>query len=677
MAKPPPRALVLGTAGHIDHGKTSLVRALTGVDTDRLPEEKRRGITIELGFAAWELSPELRASIVDVPGHEGFVRTMVAGAGGIDIVILVVSAEDGVMPQTREHINVCRLLGIEHGVVALTKVDRLGGDAEAVELAAEDVRAALQGSVFEPAKIVPCSGLTGEGLPELVAELRRLAAKLPRRDAHGPPILPIDRVFTIKGHGTVVTGTLMSGLVDLGVDNHLRLVPAGLGRAERDVRSRGAQVRSAEQARVMAGNRLALNLANVEVAELHRGDVLTRGPFVVTATTVHAMLQHLPGKAPAWEHDTSVQLCAGTAHAPAHLDPLWHAPHPGQEAEPAGGEPTIPPGHEGLVRIRLEQPLPLWRGQRLVIRGFSSSTVAGAHDDQGLTLGGGVVIDPEPSSGRGQRARWIALGRALADADPGARVRALVHDAGLRGIDLATVERRSGVRDAGTLLRSLSEGKGAVLVPLPGERWVHSEAARPLVDRVITGVDRFHADNPMQPGIGRASAEALLGARVAPAVAAWAVDQAIARGALRPVDDQGTLARPGKGVPADGVLPEHMQRVLDEYQKAGLEAPNLKDVQAACGLGSKQILEIVGVLQRTGRLVKLTADISLPRTAHEALVKQVREHLAAHGTIDVQALKQLSGLSRKYAVPFLERLDELQITRRDGDRRVPGPRVRE
>jgi selenocysteine-specific elongation factor len=668
---------VLGTAGHIDHGKTTLVRALTGVDTDRLPEEKRRGITIELGFAAFELSPELRASIVDVPGHEGFVRTMVAGAGGIDIMILVVSAEDGVMPQTREHINVCRLLGIEHGVVALTKVDRLEGDAEAIELAAEDVRAALHGSVFEPAKIVPCSAVTGEGMPELVAELRRLAAKAPRRDAQGPPFLPIDRVFTIKGHGTVVTGTLLSGVVDLGADNHLRLVPAGPGRAEREIRSRGAQVRSAEQARVMAGNRLALNLANVEVAEVHRGDVLTRGPLVVVATTVHAMLQHLPGRDPAWEHDTSVQLCAGTAHAAARLDPLWHAPHPDHEKDAPGAEPTIPPGHEGLVRIRLEQPLPLWRGQRLVIRGFSSSTVAGAHDDQGLTLGGGVVIDPEPSGGRGQRARWIALGRALADSDPSARLRALVHDAGMVGIDTAAIERRTGLRDVGVLLRSLAEGKGAVLVPLPGERWVHAEAARPLVDRVIAGVDRFHAENPMQPGIGRASAEALLGTRVAPAVAAWAVDQAVARGALRSVDDQGTLARPGKGVPADGALPEHMQRVLDEYQKAGLEAPNLKDVQAACGLSSKQILEIVGVLQRTGRLVKLTADISLPRASHEALVEQVREHLAAHGEIDVQALKQLSGLSRKYAVPFLERLDELQITRRDGDRRVPGPRARQ
>ncbi|MCA9708257.1 MAG: selenocysteine-specific translation elongation factor [Myxococcales bacterium] len=674
MAKAP-RSLVLGTAGHIDHGKTTLVRALTGIDTDRLPEEKKRGITIELGFAAWEMAPDLRASIVDMPGHEGFVRTMVAGAGGIDLVILVVSAEDGVMPQTREHLNVCRLLGIEHGVVALTKVDRLEGDAEAVELAVEDVRAALQGSVFEAAPIVPCSGQTGEGLDALRSELLRLVARIPRRDSQGSIILPIDRVFTIKGHGTVVTGTLLSGVVDLAADNHLRLVPAGPGRAEREVRSRGAQVRSADEARVLAGSRLALNLAGIEVAELHRGDVLTRGPAVAATTVVHAMVQHLPGRDTPWTHDTSVQLCAGTAHAPARLDPLWHAPHPEGDPAAAEGEPTIPPGHEGLVRIRLEQPLPLWRDQRLVIRGFSSSTTAGAHDDQGLTLGGGIIVDPEPSPGRGQRARWIAVGRALADPDLATRVRVLVHDAGAHGIDRAAIERRAGLRDAGELLRTLTEGKGAVLVPLGGDRYVHAETTRPLVDRVIAGVDRFHAQNPMQPGIGRASAEGLLGARVAPAVAAWAVDQAIARGALRAVDDQGTLARPGKGVPTEGALPEHMQRVLDQYEQAGVTAPNLKDVQAACGLSSRQILEIVGVLQRTGRLVKLTADISLAKASHEALVDQVRAHLREHGTIDVQALKQLTGLTRKYAVPFLELLDQLGVTRREGDTRKPGPRL--
>lgn len=674
MAKAP-RSLVLGTAGHIDHGKTTLVRALTGVDTDRLPEERRRGITIELGFAAWEMAPDLRASIIDVPGHEGFVRTMVAGAGGIDLVVLVVSAEDGVMPQTREHLNVCQLLGIEHGVVALTKIDRLEGDEETIELAVEDVRGALADSVFAEAPIIPCSGQTGEGLDELRRVVVRTARGLPRRDSRGPVILPIDRAFTIKGHGTVVTGTLLSGVVDLGSDNRLRLEPTGAGRSAREVRSRGAQVRSSEEQRVLAGNRLALNLASIEVGEIHRGDVLTRGPMVEAGTVLHAMVAHLPGRDPPWAHGTGVQLCAGTAHAPARLDPLWRVPSSDETEPDAPGEVTIPPGHEGLVRIRLEQPLPLWRDQRLVLRAFSSSTTAGAHDDHGLTIGGGLVVDPSPSSGRGQRARWVTLGRALASSDPAARIRALVHDAGVIGIDGTTVERRAGLPDTATHLRSMSEGKRAELIALGGDRWVHAEAARPLVDRIIAGVDRFHADNQMQPGIGRASAEGLLGSRVDPAVAAWAVDQAISRGALRAVDDQGTLARPGKGVPVEGELPEHMQRVLDRYLEAGVTAPNVKDVQAACGLTNRQTLEIVGVLQRTGRLVKLTQDISLARDSHDALVDQVRQHLREHGRIDVQALKQMTGLSRKYAVPFLEHLDQLQITRRSGDERLPGARL--
>lgn len=674
MAKAP-RSLVLGTAGHIDHGKTTLVRALTGIETDRLPEERRRGITIELGFAAWEMAPDLRASIIDVPGHEGFVRTMVAGAGGIDLVILVVSAEDGVMPQTREHLNVCQILGIEHGVVALTKVDRLEGDEEAIELAVEDVRSALAESVFAEAPIIPCSGQTGEGLDELRSTLVRMASKLPRRDARGSVVLPIDRAFTIKGHGTVVTGTLLSGVVDLGADNRLRLIPAGPSRATREVRSRGAQVRSADQQRVSAGSRLALNLASIEVAEIHRGDVLTRGPTVEAGTVLHAMVAHLPGRDPAWGHGTGVQLCAGTAHAPARLDPLWCVPLPDEVPPADPQEVTIPPGREGLVRIRLEQPLPLWRDQRVVLRAFSASTTAGAHDDHGLTIGGGLVIDPSPSSGRGQRPRWIALGRALASSDPAERIRALVHDAGVHGIDSTAVTRRSGLTDAPARLRAMSEGKRAELIALGGDRWVHAETARPLIDRVIAGVDRFHADNPMQPGIGRASAEGLLGNRVDAAVASWAVDQAIGRGALRAVDDQGTLARPGKGVPTEGELPEHMQRVLDRYVEAGVTAPNLKDVQAACGLTNRQVLEIVGVLQRTGRLVKLTQDISLARSSHDALVDRVREHLREHGRIDVQALKAMTGLSRKYAVPFLEHLDQLQVTRRSGDERLPGARL--
>jgi selenocysteine-specific elongation factor len=667
------RSVVIGTAGHIDHGKTTLVRALTGVDTDRLPEEKRRGITIELGFAAWAISDEVVASIVDVPGHENFVRTMVAGAGGIDAVVLVVSAEDGVMPQTREHLNVCRLLGVSHGVVALTKVDRLEGDEEAIELAVDDVRESLQGSVFADAIIVPCSGQTGFGLDRLRKVILDLIRTLPRRATDGGVILPLDRVFTMKGHGTVVTGTLLSGIIDTRRDLSLRLEPAGDDRQPRPIRVRGVQVRHEGEPRVLAGSRIALNLGGVDVDDLRRGDVLADGDLVGRTTVVHAQLHHLPGRRAPWKHGSTVQVCAGTAFSIGHLDPLWRTPHPEDDPSARGGDVIVEPGREGLVRVRLDNALPVWRGQTIVLRDFSGPAVAASSEDQGRTMGGGTIVDPAPSVGRGQRQRWIALGRALAGDDLDARLRALVEDAGRFGIELPEILRRAGVADAPRRLEALASGKRPEIVAI-GARFGHVATLSPLADQVIAAVDRFHAANPMQPGLPRAALEGSLGDRVHPGVASWAVERAIARGALQPVDDAGTLARPGKGVAADGELPEHMQRVLDHYAAQGITAPTVKEVTAAVGLDARKALEIIGVLQRTGRLVKVTPDLSFDKDSHERLLHDVRAQLREHGHIDVQVLKQLTGLSRKYVVPFLEHLDQLQITVRDGDTRRPGPR---
>ncbi|MFO0635227.1 MAG: selenocysteine-specific translation elongation factor [Nannocystaceae bacterium] len=443
-----PQALVVGTAGHIDHGKTTLVRALTGVDTDRLPEEKRRGITIELGFAPWRISPELEASIVDVPGHEGFVRTMVAGAGGIDLVLLVVSAEDGVMPQTREHINVCRLLGVGAGVVALTKIDRLGDDADAIELAIDDVRGALAGTPFADAPVVPCSAVTGAGIETLRETVRAIAAKLPRRDGHGPPILPVDRVFTIKGHGTVVTGTLLSGSIDVRNDEELVVVTHGPGREPFGVRARAAQVRAEGRDRVQAGNRLALNLAGIERDAVERGDVLTRGHEVSRQSFVHARVQHLPGHSPAWRAGTTLQVCAGTAHGIGVIDPLWLVPEP--QARDDGEQAEVAPGRTAIVRVRL----------RGAAAGVARSTPGAAR-----------VRGAQRRLQRPHRRRWHrhrprarqrprhaqALDRVVADlaeGDTATRIHALLEDAGPRGLSLDELGRRA----ACTSPRSSSRG---------------------------------------------------------------------------------------------------------------------------------------------------------------------------------------------------------------------------
>ena len=289
-------------------------------------------------------------------------------------------------------------------------------------------------------------------------------------------------------------------------------------------------------------------------------------------------------------------------------------------------------------------------------------------------MGGGVVVDPEPATGRGQRGRWIAVSRALTDPDPKTRVLALVQDAGTAGAHAEALARRAGVRDLGDLVGPLTGDKGE-LVELGGGRFVHASQVQPLVLRAITVVDRFHADNPMQPGVGRAAVEGMLGSAIAPDVAALAVERAIARGALKPVDDHGTLARPGKGLVAGGELPEHMQRVLDLYVEGDTTPPTLREVEERSSLPARKILEIVGILQRTGRLIKVTPDLSFSKQSHERLLEQVRERLREHGTIDVQALKQMTGLTRKFVVPFLEHLDQLQITLRQGDTRIPGPRA--
>jgi len=689
------RALVLGTAGHIDHGKTSLVRALTGVDTDRLPEEKRRGITIELGFAAWTVAPGVVASIVDVPGHEAFVRTMVAGAGGIDAVLLVVSAEDGVMPQTREHIHVCHLLGLHHGVVALTKLDRLGGDPDALALAEADVRAALTDLAPSLANIpiIPCSAITGEGLPALTAAVRKLAASVDPRDLRDRPILPIDRVFAVKGHGTVATGTLLAGRIDLAKDQRFTLVPTGPTREPSELRARALHVRGDTLDHTIAGNRVALNLGNVATSDLARGDLITTGRRVARSDTILAVLTHLAHDDRPWRTGTTVEVCAGTAHVTARLAPLGplsdqpQAPgepvpddlshRPGEpvpgDLSSKPGEPTrrfsVAPGATAIVCLRLDAPLPVWHGLRLIVRTTRSGELARRH---GHTTGGGLVVDPHPPTGRAQRPRWLALARALHHGAPVDRVLALLRDAGALGITRDELEHRAGITDLEPVLADIS-ARGLALA-LDEQRWLDAAVLPPLAAAAVAHVARFHAEHPLQPGLGRAAAQGGLPGRIAPSVAAAAISQAIAQNLLRADGDLLTIP-PAQGAPTTNKLPPQVEAVLALYIAAGITPPTLREVQDKTRLSERQTLEALGALQRTGAIIKISPDLSLARIHHESLIDQARAHLRAHGQLDVQSFKDLTGLSRKFVVPFLEHLDRLQICRRQGNTRLPGPRA--
>src|SRR5262245_36840160 len=416
-ASDPPVRLVLGTAGHIDHGKTSLVRALTGVDTDRLPEEKARGITIELGFAPLDLGSGVRLGLVDVPGHEGLVRTMVAGATGIDLVLLVVAADEGVMPQTREHLAICALLGVTRGVVALTKTDLAG--AELAELARAETADYLASTPLAGAAIVPVSSQTGAGIAELRAALLAAArAAPPRTPRSGPPRLPIDRCFAMRGFGAVVTGTLQGG--PLAVGDAVEIEPGGLA-----ARVRGLQVHGHAEARVAPGSRCAVNLHGVELAQLARGRVLTAPGAIAPTRTADVRLVWLDA-APAALRPVSVELLAGTAQRRARIAPL--------------GEPRLAPGTSRFARLHVEgEPLPLLPGDRFVVRGFARTAQGGS------TLGGGCVLDVAPPR---RRRGDPAVGRdlaALEGAAPDAALLVRIRRAGLAGIPGERLRRETGL----------------------------------------------------------------------------------------------------------------------------------------------------------------------------------------------------------------------------------------
>ena len=522
------------------------------------------------------------------------------------------------------------------------------------------MRAALEqlAPALAGAAIVPCSAHTGAGLPALTAAVRKLAAQIPARPLRDRPILPIDRAFVLKGHGTVVTGTLLTGQLEIAADPLLTLVPVG-DRPARPLRARALHARGAAIDRALAGSRVAVNLGGVAVDELARGDVLTRGDRVAPSTAIHALLELLPHAPRAWRSGSAVQVCAGTAHVTGRLDPLG----PADGDEPAPKTLSVAPGTSALVRIRLDAPIPAWHGLRVVVRGD------GGDPAHGHTFGGGVVVDPAPRPGRDQRTRWLRLARALAGPDPRARVAALLADAGALGIDRAELELRAGTPDLDPVLKDMCERSEAVR--LGDHRLVAADVLPALAHAALAAVERFHADHPDRPGLSRAALVGKLPARTAADVAAAALDHGLQRGLLQPRGEH--IARGGAD-PTPGLSPVAL-KVLDLYIAAGVAPPTLKEVQTAALLGERQALDTLTTLQRAGAIVRVSDDLSLAREHHAALVEQARAHLRAHARLDVQTLKTLTGLSRKFVVPFLEHLDRMGVTRRQGEVRVPGPKL--
>lgn len=632
------RSVVVGTAGHIDHGKSALVRALTGTDPDRLKEEQERGITIDLGFAHLE-TERTNLAFVDVPGHERFVKNMLAGAGGIDLVLLVVAADESVMPQTREHFQICSLLRVETGAIVLTKADLV--DQEMLQIAEMEARDLVQDSFLADAPLVAVSSKSGEGLERLRCTLDELASRVPRRSADAAARLPIDRVFTVKGFGTVVTGTLVSGT--LREDQELVIVPG-----ERRVKVRGLQLHGRSDRLAPAGRRVAVNLGGVEVADISRGDTLSEPGTLEPTRRIDVVLDLLADAKPL-KHGARIRFHHGTSELLGRV-----AIARGRATDDVASE--IQPGDSAFARIRLEAPAVLTRGDRFIVRAYSPT----------ITIGGGWVMDPQPPRGGIRtapgRARLAALSGNPADA-----VRTFLGERRGAGLPRAALVSRAGLsaEQSAALVASLVDAGEAVLA---GDRLVASAVITELSNAVLRELKAHHEANPLSEGMPREEARERVFGRAAAAVFEHVLEQLTASGRVVARD---RLALRGHSIALSPEEARVQDRLLQLYRQAKLAPPDVAMVAAAAASSKETVERVMKLLLRQRSLVKVDTLV-FHAQALEDLKQDVRA-LKASGSaarVDVAAFKEKYGITRKYAIPLLEFLDRERVTRRVGDSRV-------
>jgi selenocysteine-specific elongation factor len=612
--------VILGTAGHVDHGKTALVKALTGIDTDRLEEEKRRGITIDLGFAPLRLDNGVTLGVVDVPGHEAFVRNMVAGATGIDLALLVIAADEGIMPQTREHLNILRLLGVRGGVIALSKCDLV--DEEWLELVRDDVRTTLADTPLARAPIIPTSTVSEEGITELRDAITSVATSLPEREPDDLFRMPIDRAFSLKGTGTVVTGTVWSGT--LGRDSTAQVLP--LARA---VRVRGLESHGVSIPAATLGMRAAVALAGVEVADLQRGQVLVTDASWTPSTVLLAHVELLPSARQAIGPRTQLRLHLGTADVGARVV--------------VSGD-TVRPGTHAAARVILDAPVVARAGDRFVLRGESPL----------VTVGGGVIDDPTPL---GRRARpWR---RAMATA--GERLERHLAEAGGRGIPIASLSVRLGTRPAEAT--ALAEDGASLGARRIGERVYAAEAVEGARARLLELVDAHHATYPLDPGAPLQAIRSRLG--TTPELADAVVREAVGSGEVQL--EGGLVARRGWTPRLSDRQVRLRSELLAELKDAGREPPSAAELEAAHGT---DVVPLLRFLEREQRIVAVEADRWFERGAVEELTTRLRTGMTPGREYTPAELRDMLGFSRKFLIPFLEYCDRHHITERRSSGRV-------
>ncbi|MDQ3713483.1 MAG: selenocysteine-specific translation elongation factor [Acidobacteriota bacterium] len=635
--------IIVGTAGHIDHGKTALVKALTGVDADRLPEEKQRGITIDIGFAELDLG-ELKIGFVDVPGHERFVKNMLAGASGIDFVLLVVAADEGVMPQTREHFEICRLLEVKSGLIVLTKKDLV--DEELLDFCKLDVSELIENSFLENAPVIAVSAKTGDGIAELKETLRTLALKIPARKNETVARLPIDRSFSVKGFGAVATGTLVSG--EISETAELEILPI-----KKIARVRGLQTHGKTVKTVRAGQRAAVNLGGIEHAEMTRGMVLAEKSVLRPTQIFNAQIENLKDAKKSLKTRQRVRVHIGTIEALARVQII-------------NEKNEISSGEKDFAQLRLEAPIVCVPNERFIIRSYSPQ----------ITIAGGRVLDN--SAEKHRRKDAVTVRKQLeklieADNDKARQIKLRLEAAAEHGLTFADLQARTGWRKE-ILKKAIAENVKNRAVIEAESFFVARTPFENLKVKTFTAIESFHRREPLARGMPQATLREKIFAHFPAEIFKAVVSHLERENKISMEKDVVKLAAHNLDLSSEeNFLRETLQKI---YRTAKLEVPKLEDALTEATQNTKSdknhARKIFQLLLNSGELVKITDEFYFPKTEIERLIQEIQESAAKTGDrlIDVSAFKLIAGVSRKYAIPLLEYFDREKITRRAGDKRL-------
>jgi selenocysteine-specific elongation factor len=630
------KQIILGTAGHIDHGKTSLIKALTGINTDRLKEEQLRGITIELGFAHLELPSGLRMGIVDVPGHEKFVKNMVAGATGIDMVALVIAADEGIMPQTREHMEICSLLGIRHGVVVLTKIDMV--DEEWLALVEEEVGEYIRGTFLEEAPVVPVSAVTGDGLADFVKALDRISENIPARTSSGLFRLPVDRVFSMKGFGTVITGTLASGKVAVG--DRVMLYPSG------DVsKVRGLQVHNESVPLAEAGMRTAINFQGLDRATVERGDVVASPDALMPSYMVDVVLNYLSSNSRPLKNRGRVRFHTGTGEIMGVVVLL--------------DREELAPGDRAIAQMRLDTPVTLVKDDRYVLRSYSPTR----------TIGGGWVLNPIAPKHKRNRPELNSRLESLAQADPEQCVLYHIEEAGFRACSFNELLVMANVpeKQLDRMLQTLMSQKEIIQIDKEKKRYIHQRAFASLQKAVADKLAVYHQKHPLKTGMSKEELKSKLPASVDTKLFTLTMLQMVKSAIIAQDED---LVRKSDHRVALGVDQRALREsILSTYEKEGLSPPYFKDLCQQLNTPEDQARQVLSLLVNEGLMVKIKEDLYYHHLPLAQVKQKLVDFLNANEELSTPQFKEMTGLSRKYLIPLIEHFDAIQLTIRIGDLR--------